>query len=272
VSGFISIDSVTSFPPFIIRNYLSFLFASFHVRPSRRLARKDRHAVSSLLTTCFASILRLELFGLPWVLTMADAAVTAPQHQHAHQHQHHRPTSQGPSSSSTKLDSTTSSTFKTAAPGTQSLTHILSPRDDVTKESSPAPISSTAPFGQNLKTAGTSSSHTNDSSRRIAEMSTATVATAAPSASAVPKQFSADNKDFNTSHQAPSPASADSRHPSQSEAGPPSVFTVIDNDSVATHGTTPSPTTGRKLDLPPVVRKGLPSASPDVDEKAHLSG
>lgn len=242
--------------------------------------RKDRHGFHH-----FSQFVSPQSYALSFsvcVLTMADAAVafassgTAPQHQqhqHAHQHQHHRPTSPAHSSSSTKLDSTTSSTFKTAAPETQSQTHIPSLRGDAIKLSSPAPISSTAPFGQDLKSAtGTaSSSHINDSSRRIAEMSTATVAATAPSASAVPKQFSAD-KDFNTSHHAPSPASADSRHPSQSEAGPPSVFTAVDNDSVATHGTTPSPTTGRKLDLPPLVRKPLPSASPDVEEKAHLSG
>jgi hypothetical protein len=80
-SGFISIDSVTSFPPFVTSTlfhqklFFSSLFASFHVcsfhvRRGQRLARKDRHAVSSLLTTCFASILRLELSAYlgssPW--------------------------------------------------------------------------------------------------------------------------------------------------------------------------------------------------------------
>ena len=84
-------------------------------------------------------------------------------------------------------------------------------------------------------------------------------------ANAVPAPAAAAD---NSESHAPSPISADSPQPSHSDLLSVSIPTARDNDSVATIKTTPSPTTGKRPDIP--ARKPLPSASPEVEDSSSV--
>ncbi|KAK0385918.1 hypothetical protein NLU13_7093 [Sarocladium strictum] len=193
------------------------------------------------------------------VVAVASASTGAGPH-------HHRPSSSSPppsaaaaaaaALSSPKLDS-----FRSDQQHPASSSRV----DDIPSTASASPPAASLSEDKSA-VADTSPTKLKPSTRETsppsAEMTVAPVLSPAQTPAAATPTVAADNS--KAAH-APSPSSLDSRRASHSERGPPSISTAVDNDSVATQKTTPSPTTGRKADLS-LSRKPLPSASPDSED------